>query len=189
MHVQLASSRSSQRHTVAAALAPDGSRTFKLNGKSKTGKELRVRWHLAAALACCGGWPAGRRRPARHTANTLPNYLSPGAAPCWLFVCAQEFLKSAGISLDSSGAVIKQAQVHAACDTKARRPASQLPCRPRMALTEQDVSPHCSSFPAEVSLLAIAAGNAAGGHQQPRRPGRGCGRCQRARWAVLCARP
>ncbi|GAB4823225.1 hypothetical protein N2152v2_010271 [Parachlorella kessleri] len=63
VHVQLSHCRASTVHTVSAALASDGSRNYKLNGKNKTGKEIK------------------------------------------------EFLRSVGISVDSSGAVIKQAQV------------------------------------------------------------------------------
>lgn len=42
VHVELSAARSSTRHTISAALAPDGSRAHKLNGRAKTGKEIKV---------------------------------------------------------------------------------------------------------------------------------------------------
>jgi hypothetical protein len=42
VRVQLSHTRSSTVHTVSASLTPDGTRSLKLNGKNKTGKELKV---------------------------------------------------------------------------------------------------------------------------------------------------
>lgn len=96
--MKLATSRASTVHTVAACLCPDGSRSFKVNGKSKSGKELKVR-----AVRDCPGAPLKRSTQAlaslRHCCTALHLHLP------------QEFLRGLGICLDSAGAVVKQAQV------------------------------------------------------------------------------
>ena len=50
VHVQLSHCRASTVHTISALLAPDGSRNHKLNGKNKTGKEVKASSHVACRI-------------------------------------------------------------------------------------------------------------------------------------------
>ena len=53
VHVQLSHCRASTVHSVSASLAPDGTRNHKLNGKNKTGKEVKASSNAACRPRVC----------------------------------------------------------------------------------------------------------------------------------------